>query len=431
MQAEVLPFTDLMLNTGAWTSWVPREEIRPDFQIDPHGGPGGGPALVISGAGNRLSCGCWQMPLKGIVSGRRYRIEALFQTEKIATPGKCVRAILTTGAKDQPRFFAHLDHTGQSGNWHRVGHVFVAPDPVPDLTVHVFLAWAPAGTVRWGDVRLCDVTGREETGHHKVHCAAISGNPENPTSPAQCLDFYTQRIQAIGTDVDVICLPELINMTGLPGRAVDWAEPIPGPTSERLSEAARQRGAYVAASILERQGDAVYNTGLLIDRNGGLVGKYRKTHLTLNEGLLCGYAPGNELPIFHTDFGVLAYMICYDGHYPEVPRLLALKGADIILFSNMGDGREGGSLWESFIRTRAIDNQVHIVAAVNGGRSCVVSPTGELLALTDKTPGATAVATCDLDASLCDFTKRPIHKRYDQLRRADLFGDLARHMWDG
>jgi predicted amidohydrolase len=55
-------------------------------------------------------------------------------------------------------------------------------------------------------------------------------------------------------------------------------------------------------------------------------------------------------------------------------RPVGLKGADVIIFSNMGDGREGGSLWEPFIRMRALDNQVHIVAAVNGGRSCVVSP---------------------------------------------------------
>lgn len=430
MQGDSLPFTDLMLNTNVWASWSPRDEIRPAFQIDPHRGPGGGPALVISGAGNRLSCGSWQVPLKGLKAGRFYRIEALFQTEKVATPGKCVRAMLTTGAQDQPVFYAHLDDLGQEGPWRRVGYAFVVPDPAPDVTLNLFLAWASAGTVLWGDVRLYDVTGREEQGKRVVRCAAISGNPPKPESPAHCLDFYAERVGAIGGALDVICLPELINKMGLPGPAVSWAEPIPGPTSERLSEIAKLRGSYVAASILERQGDAVYNTGLLIDRNGGLVGKYRKVQLTLQEGFLNGCVPGNELPIFHTDFGVVGYMICYDYHYPEIPRLLALKGAELILFSNAGDAREGGVLWESVVRIRAVDSQVHIVAAVNSGRSCVVSPKGELLATTDRTPGATAVATCDLDARLCDFSKRPINKRYDQLRRADLFGDLARHLWD-
>jgi predicted amidohydrolase len=77
-----------------------------------------------------------------------------------------------------------------------------------------------------------------------------------------------------------------------------------------------------------------------------------------------------------------------------------------------------------------VDNQVHIVAAVNSGRSCVVSPKGDLLAMTDRTAGSIAVADCDLDASVCDFTRRPIYGRYDQLRRADLFGDLGKHFWD-
>ena len=127
---------------------------------------------------------------------------------------------------------------------------------------------------------------------------------------------------------------------------------------------------------------------------------------------------------------MLGYMICYDAHYPEVPRILGLKGAEIILFSNMGDNREGGVLWESVLRTRAVDNQVHIVAAVNSGRSCIVSPKGEVLAMTDKTAGSVAQAACDLNTSMSDFSKRPIYRRYDQLRRADVFEDLVRDLWD-
>jgi predicted amidohydrolase len=294
--------------------------------------------------------------------------------------------------------------------------------------LHLFFSWSAQGRVLWADARVYEDIEAETP--RLVHAAAISGGPKKPESPAQCLDFYAERIGNLAQPLDIICLPELINVAGLPGTSSSWAEPIPGPTSELLSEKAREAGAYIGASILEQQGDAVYNTGLLIDRTGGLVGKYRKTHVTLNEGLLRGYAPGNECPVFPTDFGVIGYMICYDGHYPELPRLLSLKGAELILFSNMGDSREGGDLWESVVRTRAVDNQVHIVAAVNSGRSCIVSPKGELLANTDRTAGAVAQATCDLNASLCDFSKRPIYRRYDQLRRADLYDDLARHLWD-
>ena len=99
MNEALMPFTDLMSNIKAWASRVPREALRPVFQVDPHGGPSERPALTISGTGSEQNCGCWQLPLPALVSGRRYRIEALFKTEGIDAPGKSVRAILTTDKK--------------------------------------------------------------------------------------------------------------------------------------------------------------------------------------------------------------------------------------------------------------------------------------------------------------------------------------------
>jgi len=142
-----------------------------------------------------------------------------------------------------------------------------------------------------------------------------------------------------------------------------------------------------------------------------------------------GTLPGDTYPVFATDFGRLGFMICYDTHYPEVSRILALHGADLILNPNMGDGREGGILWETVIRTRAIDNQVHVAAAVNGGRSCVISPKGEVLSMTDRTNGSIAYAECELDASVCDHTGRPIRKRYERVRRADTYATLVRDVF--
>lgn len=427
MPEEQLPFTDLMLDTQAWVSWTPREAIAPKFQVDPQGGQGGRPALLVRGNGNALACGCWQLPLPGLQQNRHYRIEALFHTEQVASPGKSVRAILTQA---NAKFYAQLDPVDSKNGWHRIRFDWIHDDNIQELTLHLFLAWSAKGMVRWADVRLFDLTGRQVVADRQVRLAAISGNPQNPVSPAQCLDFYAERIATIPGRTDLICLPELINVTRLPGEASDWAEPIPGPTFERLAGIAQERGTYIAASILEQQGQAIYNTGFLVDRSGGLVGKYRKAQLTIGESLLRGYTPGNELPVFHTDFGVVGYMICYDNHYPEVARVLSLQGADVLLLSNMSDAREGGTLWESVVRTRAVDNQVHIVAAVNSARSCVVSPKGELLSMTDRTNGAIALADCNLNDRVSDFTKRPINKRYDQLRRADLFGDLGRHCWD-
>ena len=194
----------------------------------------------------------------------------------------------------------------------------------------------------------------------------------------------------------------------------------------RLAERARTHGFWIAASLLEAHDGAVWNTGVLIDRHGGFVGKYRKTHPTIGESLLNGTVPGNEYPVFQTDFGTVGYLICYDNHYPEVARSLSLRGAEILLFSNAGDGREQGDLWEPYVRTRALDNQVHIVAAVNKpSQTMVVSPRGEILGRADGSPGGIVQAECDLDISVRDSTGRSLSKRYDVLRRSDTFGSLT------
>ena len=429
--ARELPFADLMADLNAWKSWSPRAEVEPDFRVAAYEGPQDRPALVLSGNGRPEACGCWRLPLPGLTVGRRYMVEVLFAAESLPDPGKSVYAMLTapSGKPGLGRdFYDHLDYRGEKAGWHTMSVPFAVEGPPADLALELFLGWATRGSVRWADARLYDVTDLEPQTHN-VHMVALSGDPEAPESPAACVAFYTDRMASLG-NADLICLPELINVAGLGLSWEELSEPIPGPTSLNLAEAARSAGSYVAASLLEREGGAIYNTGILLDRSGGLVGKYRKTHLPPNEGFLWGVTPGDEYPVFETDFGRVGYMICYDGHYPEVSRMLALAGAEVLLLSNNGDGREGGSLWEPFIRTRALDNQVHILAAVNSGRSCVVSPRGEVLAMSDRSPGSVAAATCDLAASATNYTGRPIRRRYDQMRRSNTFHPLCRHLWD-
>jgi predicted amidohydrolase len=84
--------------------------------------------------------------------------------------------------------------------------------------------------------------------------------------------------------------------------------------------------------------------------------------------------------VHQADFGKVGLMVCFDHHFPEVPRILALKGAEILVMPNAADGREKGELWESAMRMRAVDNHVYIVSAVNFGRSLVAAPDGNILA---------------------------------------------------
>src|SRR5690606_15357789 len=117
--------------------------------------------------------------------------------------------------------------------------------------------------------------------------------------------------------------PDLVGSAKPPG-----AEFIPGGAIfSRFAERAAQNGIYVVYSQRETDGHTVYNTGVVIDRAGRLVGKYRKTHLAPGEA--DEVTPGDEYPVFECDFGRIAIGLCMDLHYPEIWRIYALDGADV------------------------------------------------------------------------------------------------------
>jgi len=161
------------------------------------------------------------------------------------------------------------------------------------------------------------------------------------------------------------------------------AEEIPGPTSDMLSEIARKYNMYAVACYYEKDSGKYYNTAVLIGRGGEIAGKYRKIHLPGLERWLV--EPGSETPVFKTDIGNIGIGICYDIAFPEQMRSLALNGADIILHPTVGWGfvyGERDSMGEALARVRAAENQCYLVYAKNypGGKSCIVSNDGSILA---------------------------------------------------
>jgi len=415
MQEPDFPFQNLMSDPDAWGEGHPPLAAPPTFRVRVDGGPSERPALVTVCESVSVF-GYWSHPLEGIDPNRTYLVEVLCRAD--GGQDRFRQAVLATA---DGKFYQQLDAVGVRDGWDVLQRRLTGKEVAAGLWIRLYAGWV-VGEVRWSDVRVYDVTDAPARRSYKV--ATVSGNPIDPSSPADCADFYCEKLDVAATArPDIVVLPELINTTKL-STPEDFAEPIPGPTTWRLAEKAREHGFYVAASVMEQSGDRTFNTGVLIDRHGGFVGKYRKTHLPAGEGLGRGIAPGHEYPVFHTDFGKVAFMICYDGHFPEVARVLALRGADLILFPNMGDNREEGALWDSVVRTRAVDNQVTIAAALNSGRSRIVSPKGAFLAESEEND-AVIWADCDPEASMTDFTGRPIHRRYDLLRRYDTFDVLT------
>jgi predicted amidohydrolase len=152
----------------------------------------------------------------------------------------------------------------------------------------------------------------------------------------------------------------------------------------------------VIFTMYERDVESIYNTAVLIGRDGQIIGKYRKLHLPLSE-VEMGLLPGNEYGVFDVDFGKIGIMTCYDQVFPETARTLSLQGAEIIFVPTMGD--------EPLItRARARDNGVYVVVSgYNGPESSrIINPMGdEICHVNSETEGMCA---CELDLNKRFFT---------------------------
>ena len=174
-----------------------------------------------------------------------------------------------------------------------------------------------------------------------------------------CLDVAGRR----GTDI--ACLPEYFVDQG---QFAQEAEVVPGPISTYLMQRAREHRMYVVAPLVEELGGKKYNSALLIDRSGDVVGRYHKTHLVpVMERETMGLSPGESLPVFSTDFGKIGIMTCFDGMFPEVAAVLARKGAEIIFYPHAMDSPDPYA-YRLHVRARAMDNGVYVVTSTRGVR---------------------------------------------------------------
>lgn len=223
---------------------------------------------------------------------------------------------------------------------------------------------------------------------------------------------------------DIVCLPEYSGSIYVNG---SWsASPVPGPITDAFAKLAAKHAMWVIVPMVEASDkDLPYNSAILLDRKGHIAGRYRKTHLCLpghSEGKL--YRPGDDLPVFETDFATIGITICMDIHYPEIYTTLALKGAEIIFWPS-GAMDYTGDLLESIVNARAIDNQVFFVPShylstpylvgKSHGRSRIVDCMGRIRADTGHFPGV-AVAEVDLDKTYPMWYAADMLKEYPTMR---------------
>ena len=273
--------------------------------------------------------------------------------------------------------------------------VLVAPDDADSARLSLEVKWPRGGLVLWKNVSMQPAPTPEP---RKVRVGTVFLRPRNSTLQKN-LKLWCEQIDAAGKlGLDIVCLGEAILAVGTPATIKDRAQPIPGPVSDVLAQAAKRNKIWVVAGLTELDGDVVYNTAALLNRSGEIAGKYRKVHLPREEWKK-GIRPGQEYPVFETDFGKVAIQICYDWFFPEAAEIFALQGAEIIFAPTWGNtlpDEEGRVDGESTFRVRARDNGVYMVPSVYSGNSMVIDPMGRILA-SNKGKGGVFWAEIDLN----------------------------------
>jgi predicted amidohydrolase len=206
----------------------------------------------------------------------------------------------------------------------------------------------------------------------------FAGNADKETNIQTAIRMVRE---AADRGARMICLPELFSTmyfcVETRREYFDWAEPIPGPTIDRMSDVARETATVVIAPIFERAPDGRYfNSATVIGPDGHLIGKYRKSSIPLMDTAQSTEPRGNEkfyftpgdlgFPTFATPFARVGLLICYDRHFPEAARVLGLGGAEIV-FVPTATTRMTRYLWDLELRARG-DERLLRLRRQQGGR---------------------------------------------------------------
>jgi N-carbamoylputrescine amidase len=259
---------------------------------------------------------------------------------------------------------------------------------------------------------------------------------------------------AAAKGAQIICLQELF--TSLYFCDVEeyenfkLAEPIPGPSSDALSQVAKELGVVIIASLFEKRAQGLYhNTTAVLDADGSYLGKYRKMHIPDDPAYFekFYFTPGDlGYKVFKTKFATIGVLICWDQWYPEAARLTALAGAEVLFYptaigwatsQDEATNNEQYNAWQTIQRSHAIANGVHVVS-VNRvgfeqegrmkfwGGSFVSNPFGSLIAKASHDEEEVMVVEVDLSKT----DQYRTHWPFLRDRRIDSYGEIVKRYID-
>lgn len=240
--------------------------------------------------------------------------------------------------------------------------------------------------------------------------------------------------EAVSKEADLVCFPELSTAGYVLPDITRFAEPMDGPTVKRICDISEEYGVCISAGFVETDSKWKYITHILAEK-GKIVGKYRKTHLGHNERNF--FNAGDSISVFDTSFGKVGICLCWESRFPEITRVLAVKGAEIVLipYASGPGGETRKTIWNKYLPTRASDDTTYVLACnmmrienneVAGGGAVALDYKGRTIA--EDYPSSENVVIAKLDATkLAEARKGGTmgDNYYIKERKPELYGDLV------
>ena len=408
--------------------------------------PDGQAAYRTAANGTRTCYGGWQFVYEGLLPGQWYEVWMTAQPDGIGLPRDALscEAIWSRMPADSVRvLFAEsmylLPEADRPGTI-RFRRTLRAPAGASTLTVRCAFRWATSGDAIWSTPTVVAVEAPAPR-RRQVRVAVVTGSapsrPRSMPSVAANLEYYGSRLEAACRRwrPELAVLPEVAVQYGVKGHPLDLAVPAPGPETEAFSDIARRHRVRIVLGLYERDGDAAHNSAVLIAPDGSIDGRYRKVHLATGGELENGLLAGDSFPVHETEVGRIGCNICMDSSAAESSRMVGLNGADILCLPIMGDHRAdrltvgpdvfNESRWRAIMRTRALDNQLCLVASRNTAQgSCVVDRAGEIVAWNEGDADA-IFAAVDLDGGYKIFDGDDLVDVNWVQRRPHVYGALV------
>lgn len=273
------------------------------------------------------------------------------------------------------------------------------------------------------------------------------------------LDFSIAKIhEAAAANADLVVLPELhlgpYFCQNEDFNHYDLAQPIPGPTTDILSTVAKKLSIVIVSTIFEKRAPGLFhNTAVVFDKDGSIAGKYRKMHIPDDPGFYEKYyfTPGDlGFKPIETSIGKLGVLICWDQWFPEAARLMALAGAELLIYptaigwdnnDNKEEQQRQLDAWITIQRSHAVANGIPVIAcnrigfeqspdSATGinfwGNSFIAGPQGEIIKQADDSESS--LLTCTLDKSRTEYIRQIWPFLRD--RRIDAYNDLTKRFID-